>query len=147
MWNISVHRSQMKERRTSRCSKHFSQNLDTQKWSNNLVVSSMIFLTQEHLDHVFLFKLQSAFFPDRQQNSWKKVQSENACWNFPKCRTEALPELDLFLLFPGSKWPGMVVEKRQVADPLKFSWESNPCKVYVWDRNSSFIQAAGPPKQ
>lgn len=30
---------------------------------------------------------------------------------------------------------------------LKFSWESNPCKVYVWDRNRSFIQAAGPPKQ
>ena len=70
--------------------------------------------------NVFLFKLQSAFLPDRHQSHWMKVQPENACWNFPKCRTEALPELDLFLLIPGSKGPGMVVEKRQVADPWNF---------------------------
>ena len=30
--------------------------------------------------NVFLFKLQSVFFPDRHQRRWIKVQSESACW-------------------------------------------------------------------
>ena len=106
-WHILVHRSQMKERRTPRRSKHFSQNLDTQKWSNNPVM-------------FFLFKLQSAFFPGQTAESLKKSAVWKCVLIFAKCRTEALPELDLFLLIPGCKGPGMVVEKRQVVDPWNF---------------------------
>ena len=79
--------------------------------------------------NVFLFKLQSAFFPDRQQNRWIKVQSANACWNFCKVSTEGPSWVGSFLIDSwqqGTRDGGWKTPGRW---SLKFSRESNPCKV------------------
>ena len=127
-WNISVHRSQTKERRTPRCSKHFSQNLDTQKWSNNP-------------SNVFSLQTTVSFFSRQTTESLNKSAAWKCLLKFSKVSNGGPSWVGSFLI---DSWQQGTRDGRW---SLKFSWESNPCKVYIWDRNRSFIQAAGPPKQ
>lgn len=132
-WHILVHRSQMKERRTPRRSKHFSQNLDTQKWSNNPVM-------------FFSSNYSQLFFPTDSRVVEKKCSLKMRV-DFCKVSNGGPSWVGSFLIdswLQGTRDGGWKTPGRW---SLKFSWESNPCKVYVWDRNRSFIQAAGPPKQ